>query len=355
VPDFNREMLILARESRGLTQTDLAKQATFSQGEISKFENGLRVPTDEQVRRLASHLKYPERFFYLNEMMRDFGSGCVYHRKRKTAPETKLRQLLAIANLRRIQIRQLLNSITPTTEFQFEMMDLDEFGSPADVARALRGIWKVPPGPVQNVTRLIESAGGIIVAADFGTDKVDALSQWLPGMPPVFLVNTRIPIDRLRFTLMHEVGHIVMHRFLTDKMEREADAFAAEFLMPEREIKQQLLNLSLVKLAALKPYWRVSMGALLYRAGEIGAINPRSQSYLWMQMGKRGYRTHEPVTIAPEEPNTVKELIDIHKTQLGYTSREIERLMHLESSHVFAHLLSDVDEKRLPGGMRLVN
>lgn len=354
--DFNREMLILARESRGLTQTNLARQASFSQGEISKFENGLRLPTEEQVRRLALHLKYPEPFFYLNEVMRDFGSGCVYHRKRKTAPETKLRQLLALANLRRIQVRQLLNSVTPNTEFQFEMMDIDEFDGPADVARALRAVWKVPPGPVQNVIRLIESAGGIVVMADFGTDKVDALSQWIPGMPPLFLVNTRIPIDRLRFTLMHEVGHIVMHRFPTETMEKEADAFAAEFLMPEREIKPQLRNLSLVRLAALKPYWRVSMAALLYRAGEVDAITPRIRTYLWMQMGKHGYRTHEPVSIAPEEPCTLKELIDLHKTELGYTTQEIEHLMHLEASHNFARYLSpeSAGKRFSQAGIRIV-
>src|SRR5580704_125857 len=120
-------MLILARESCGLTQTALAERASFSQGEISKYENGLKTPTSEQLRRLASHLLYPEEFFYLKEVMRDFGSGCVYHRKRKSAPETKLRQLLALINIRRIQIKQLLSSITPRTEYSFEMMDLDEF------------------------------------------------------------------------------------------------------------------------------------------------------------------------------------------------------------------------------------
>ncbi len=351
--DFNREMLILARESRALKQTDLAEQASFSQGEISKFENGLRIPTTEQVRRLASHLHYPEAFFYLNEVMRDFGSGCVYHRKRKTAPETKVRQLLALVNVRRIQVAQLLSAVTPKTEYNFEMLDLDEFNSAAEVARALRAIWKLPPGPVQNVIRLIESAGGIVVAMDFGTDKIDALSQWLPGMPPVFLVNRRIPIDRLRFTLMHEVGHIVMHRFPTETMEREADLFAAEFLMPEREIRPQLMGLSLVKLANLKPYWRVSMNALLYRASDVDAINPRTRSYLWMQMGKHGYRTHEPVTIASEEATSLKELVRLHTSDLGYSSEEVMKIMHLEKGHGLDELFRETG--RTVGGWRIVN
>jgi Zn-dependent peptidase ImmA (M78 family)/DNA-binding XRE family transcriptional regulator len=353
VDDFNREMLILARESRALTQTALAEQAAFSQGEISKFENGLRIPTTEQARRIASHLRYPEGFFYLNEVMRDFGSGCVYHRKRKTAPEIKVRQLLALVNIRRIQIAQLLSSITPTTEYTFELMDVDEFNNAAEVAKALRAIWKLPPGPIQNVVRLIESAGGIVVTMDFGTDKIDALSQWLPGMAPVFLVNQRIPIDRLRFTLMHEVGHIVMHRFPTETMEREADLFAAEFLMPEREIKPQLTGLSLVKLANLKPYWRVSMAALLYRASDVDAINQRTRTYLWMQMGKRGYRKHEPVAIAPEEPTTLKELVRLHRSELGYSSEEVMRIMQLEKAHGLDDLFRDANMPKQ--GWRIVN
>ena len=37
---FNHEMLTLARESRGLSQTQLARGLGLSQGEISKIENG---------------------------------------------------------------------------------------------------------------------------------------------------------------------------------------------------------------------------------------------------------------------------------------------------------------------------
>jgi hypothetical protein len=209
-------------------------------------------------------------FFYLAETKRDFGSGCVYHRRRQSATETKLRQLLALVNLRRIQIKQLLGSVNPKNEYSFEYLDLDEHhGDAGRVAQALRALWSIPPGPVQSVIRVIENAGGIVLRCDFGTDRVDALSQWLPGLPPIFLMNDRISPDRMRWTLIHEVDHIVMHRFPTDRMEKEADEFAAEFLMPAREIKPHLANVTLPKLASLKPYWRVAMSALLRRASDL--------------------------------------------------------------------------------------
>jgi transcriptional regulator with XRE-family HTH domain len=235
VPGFNREMLALARESRGLTQAAFAKEIGISQAEISKFENGVKTPSDTQVEKIAHRLHYTEAFFFLEESVRAFGSGCVYHRKRKSATDTKLANLLAIINVKRIQIKHLLKSVDSRTEHIFERLDLDEYkGDPKQVAQVLRALWYLPPGPVQNLIRAIEDAGGIVVKWDFGTTRVDALSQWLPASPPIFLVNEKIPTDRMRFTLAHEIGHIVMHRIPTENTEREADRFAPEFLMPEK-------------------------------------------------------------------------------------------------------------------------
>lgn len=355
MPDFNREMLILARECRAFTQTKLAEDVSMSQAEISKFETGIKVPDDEQVRRLASRLHFPVEFFYLGETMRSFGSGCrYYHRKRQSATEAGLRRLLALINVRRIQIKQLLGSVNPKNDYEFHHLDIDEYSCDArKVAQVLRALWKLPPGPVQNAIRVIESAGGIVLRCNFGTDRVDALSQWLPGLPPVFLVNDRIPTDRMRWTLIHEVGHIVMHRFPTERMEREADEFAAEFLMPAREIKSQLSDITLARLASLKPYWRVAMSALLRRASDLGTITPRTKQYLWTQMGMRGYRKHEPVEIPPEEPTLLKELLEFHRENLGHGPQELAKIMRVKESELMEEYLQNNEWGGL--GLRLVN
>jgi Zn-dependent peptidase ImmA (M78 family)/transcriptional regulator with XRE-family HTH domain len=318
-------MLALARESRGLTQTRFAEEIGMSQAEVSKFENGVKQPSDAQIAKMADHLGYTVEFFFLDESVRAFGSGCVYHRKRKSATDTKLSHLLATINVKRIQIKHLLKSVDSRAGHSFERLDIDEYkGGPPEVARALRALWHLPPGPVQNLVRAIEDAGGVVIRCDFGTSKVDALSQWLPGHSPVFLVNDSIPTDRLRFTLAHEVGHIVMHRTLTDNMEREADKFAAEFLMPERDIRPHLSYIDIPKLAGMKPYWRVAMAALIYRAADLKTIDERRKSYLWFRMGQAGYRMHEPVELAPEEPTLLKELLEIHEHSLGYGKQEID-------------------------------
>lgn len=350
MPAFNREMLALARESRGLTQSQLAAKLGISQAEISKFENGLRIPSEKQTERMADVLGYTVDFFYLNEAIRSFGSQCVYHRKRKSATDTKLAQLLAMVNVKRIQVKHLLKSVDAKPVHSFPRLDLDEYADPAEVARALRTLWQLPPGPVNNLIRAIEDAGGVVIQCDFGTTKVDAISQWIPGQPsPIFLINDSIPTDRMRFTLAHELGHICMHAMPTNNMEREADQFAAEFLMPAKDIRPHLFRIDVPTLASMKPYWRVSMAALLYRAAELNAIDERRKSYLWFRMGQAGYRTYEPVEIPPENPSLLRELLEIHKTTLGYGDDEIDAVLF--EPKAFAGMRVQ-DE---PKGLRLVN
>ena len=60
----NPELIQLARQSRGLTQTKLASDIGVSQSLIAKYEAGVRdVPPARPLARLAEALDYPVRFF----------------------------------------------------------------------------------------------------------------------------------------------------------------------------------------------------------------------------------------------------------------------------------------------------
>ena len=104
-------------------------------------------------------------------------------------------------------------------------------------------------------------------------------------------VNRFIPASRLRRTLSHELGRLVMHKFIRRKVNQRADQFSAEFNLPEDEIKRELIPMNLDRLARLKLKWKSSMQAILYRATALGVISPRTARYHWMLM--RRYRYHE--------------------------------------------------------------
>ncbi len=101
-----------------------------------------------------------------------------------------------------------------------------------------------------------------LARSDFGTRRVDGLSQWV-GDHPVILFDDAAPPDRVRLTLAHELGHLVLHAaaMSVDDVEAEANAFAAEFLMPAEVVRPSLRNLKIGRLIDLKCEYGVSMQA----------------------------------------------------------------------------------------------
>ena len=328
IASFNPQMLTLARESRGLTQGDLARLVGVSQGKISKYESGILNVSSDDIKVLAKQLDYPPDFFTQQDPVRGAGSSCLYHRKRQSMPVQELRRIQAEINVIRLQVARLLRGAEIETENKFYRMDIDDYENSAEeVARLVRRAWGLPVGPVNNLVSAVEDAGGIVFRYSFGTRKLDAVSQWLPGMPPLFFVNADIPADRLRFTLAHEIGHVIMHRVPTENQEQEADRFAAEFLMPEAEIGPHLRPISVQKAAALKPYWKTSMAAIIKRSFDLGFIGEAYYRKLFTQLSRLGYRTNEPVTVPDEEPATMREIVEVHLHDHKYSVSELSRLV----------------------------
>jgi Zn-dependent peptidase ImmA (M78 family)/transcriptional regulator with XRE-family HTH domain len=330
--DFNPEMLILARESRQHTQSELARMLGIKQGTLSKIESGM-IPISESIfSEVCKLLRYPHGFFFQSEKVYGFGSTVFYHRKRQGLPIAQLRQLHAEMNIRRFAVKKLLRSARVESSVGFQRYDPDEYRGRVElIARAIRSAWQLPAGPIRNLTETIENAGGIVIRHDFGTRKADAISEWIDPAPPIFFVNAHQDItgDRLRFSMAHELGHLIMHRYPVPDMEEQADRFAAEFLLPEKEIAHQLTRLTLPKLAALKQYWKVSMGSLIEQAYRLGNISKSQRSRLIIQLRSdtRSYREPIDTDIPIEKPSLLNELIHAHLSDLGYTVEQVSSLV----------------------------
>jgi Zn-dependent peptidase ImmA (M78 family) len=204
------------------------------------------------------------------------------------------------------------------------------------------------------VVGAIERAGGIVFRCPFGTDKIDGVSQWpldCDAVPPVFFVREDSPGDRQRFTLAHEIAHVVLHHLPTENPEEDADRFASEFLMPAREIEDELTGLSLQKIAALKCYWKVSMAAIIRRAFDLGKLTERQYTYYNAEMAKRGYKKCEPALIPAEEPQLFDEVLTVHRRAHRRTTKHLSDLLGLyEHQFQEAYLKSSA-----ASGLRLVS
>jgi Zn-dependent peptidase ImmA (M78 family)/transcriptional regulator with XRE-family HTH domain len=311
-------ILVLARESRGMTQADVARAFSegpgtaepASQGYVSKAEAGRIRVSGERLSDYAAALGYPPELLAMDEVPLGAGVGLVHHRRRASLAAGDLRRTHAVLNLTRIQVQSLLRASGRELPHKFPEIKVDDFDTPEDAAREVRESWGIGPGPVPCLVCAIEDAGGLVVRRSLAGRELDAVSQRLECGNPLFLLNYGTPADRERYTLAHEVGHVVMHFMPSDEQERQADLFAGEFLMPARDILTSLKGgLNLSRLIDLKARWRVSMAAIARRAHTLGAISDWQYRQLNVELSTLGYRTAEPTTIAPEQPAAVGQLV----------------------------------------------
>ena len=337
---FNNNMLLLARQYRGRSQESVAEACALNQGHYSRIENGLlpEGPSEETVAKIAGVLGFHATFFYLSSDI--VGLPLSVHpmtRKKASLGERALKSIHAEINVRLIHLRKFLRAVDLSSELPLPSIDVDEGGGAASIARTVRKLWAIPDGPIQNLTDLCERAGLLIVWCDLDAG-IDGITIRVRDLPTCIFLNSRAPADRMRMSLAHELGHVVMHRYPTDSIEDEANEFASEFLVPEREYKRQLIGrrISLELLARQKAYWKTSMNLLLLRASRIGYLNSNQSEYLWKLMSVRGWRTHEPAEtdFEKERPAVFPRIVQLHAQSLDYSPRDFSKFLDMPEADI---------------------
>lgn len=327
---FNYKTIIIARESRGLTQQELAEKINYSQSALSKIENGNQSIDEELINILSKKLNYPESFF--SQEMEIYPPN-LHYRKKADVTSKVLAFIEAQMNIYRVSIQRLLSSIQiPSSKLPFinQITNI----TPQDAAKYLRQFWGLPKGAIENVADLLEDNGILIIPMDFGTERIDGRSMVTSDGKFIIYINKNISGDRQRYTLCHELAHIILHinsiNIFEVDIEKEAMVFASEFLMPEFEIRPQLIGkLTIQKLADLKRYWKVSMQAILYWATSLKTVTANQARYLWTQFNSLRIKVKEPIDIPYEQPSLLKEVIRGFIEQLAYTKDELAAMLHL--------------------------
>jgi Zn-dependent peptidase ImmA (M78 family)/DNA-binding XRE family transcriptional regulator len=325
---FNPKMVTLAREATGLTQHSLAHEAGVSQAFISKIEHGLETPSDEILGRMGKACNVPLQFFYQDDEI--FGENIFdfFHKKRLTLPAKPLRKANALANISRMEALRLLRSLEFPDARPFPAFSIDDY-APEEAAQAVRATWRVPPGPLPNLIALIEAAATPVFIMNLGHEKLAAIS--MPGVADshVILLNSQLPSSAQRFALAHEMGHLTMHcGTASEDMERDADAFAAELLMPGNDIRPELRGVRFRDLGALKARWRVALAALIRQSHRLGAISERQYRTFNIQLNSLpGGRKHEPGEFDPEQPRLMRHILEHYQREIGYSADEILEAM----------------------------
>lgn len=311
---INGEKIRQAREMRAWTQTSLAEKVNVSQSHIAQVESGYIQPSQEVLESIALQTGFPPAFFR-QENSTSFPEGSLLFRARRSITATQRAQAHQYAKT----IFEAVEKLTEDLEVVPVVLpkDTEEPKAAAQDTRAALGLS--PDTPIPNLIRAVERAGVFVIALPVALEKRDAYALWAGdrGQQPVIVVAGETPGDRLRFSVAHELGHLVLHREYRGsekEMDKEADQFASELLLPEEPIRHELIPpITLTGVAQLKPRWKVSIQALIKRARDLDIITERQYKYLFQKLSKRGWRTEEPPNLAVpvEKPRAIRQMAEL--------------------------------------------
>jgi Zn-dependent peptidase ImmA (M78 family)/transcriptional regulator with XRE-family HTH domain len=303
------------RELRDLTQVQLAEMLGVDHSAIAHIESGRKQPSPEVLAGIAEQTGFPIEFFSQDEPV-EFPLGSLLFRARGDMTAKQKAQAHRYGELiyRRTARMARRLSIPPV-----HLPRLDDMEPEAAAAHTRAALGLAHDRPIRHLINAVERAGVIVVTIPVRLDRREAYSLWVgeEKLHPVIVVVGGVPGDRLRNSVAHEIGHLVRPAGKgrdTKTIEAEASRFGEALLLPGEAMRAAIVPpVTLGSLADLKQPWGVSIQLLIHRARTLGIITPRQYSYLFEQIGRRGWRTREPVNldVPVEKPRAVRKMAEL--------------------------------------------
>ncbi len=332
---FNPHMLSIARNSRGLTQKALINLLPkVNQSTISRLERGELRVSDDILKAIADALQYPVDFFYQVDTKTPVSN--IYFRKRAALNGTDFNKIMAEISIILKSIDTLLEDVE-IKEYPKYIFDITEGWTPESAASRMREILQIPNGkPVKDIIKRIEELGIIVFFYDSPNSEFDGLTSYTDNGVPVIFVNKNKPNDRIKFTVVHELFHLVLHIPCNIQpwrdYEAEANLATGEFFMPANDCVGDLRGLSYNKLANLKSYWGISKASIIHRAKDLNLITAETFKYLMIELGRKGERKNELGYVDLDPPQITSTIINLLKNELNYTKIDLSNKMYLSAN-----------------------
>lgn len=320
---FNGNSLKFARQYRGFSVDELADKVKLSRQQIFRYEGEENEnPGLDKIIEFSKVLEFPIEFFYSNNIDAIKVSNTYFRALLGSSKKEKISQVnraIIVSSIYKV-LKQYVNF--PKLNIPKE----SEIKSDEDIkqkANELREVWKIKNRPVDDIVYLMESNGILVNTVSTDEEGIDAYTQYTTigedEIMCVTLENEKTSAARLQFSAAHELGHILIHGHYIDvnnveraefrEIERQANLFAAELLLPENEFKKDLLYpINLKSYEIMKRKWKVSIGAMMMRALNLEMITKNQYQYLIKQYNTKQYRKNEPLDdiIAIPKPQVLK-------------------------------------------------
>lgn len=291
-----------ARKAADLSLRNLATEVGVSHTWINKYEKNQAMPDSATLLKLGKVLGVRSEYFFRPEKIT---LTQVEYRKKSSLPRRRLDSIMHEI-LDKIERRMELEGLFPQAPVEVFKLPLDLpvqieiYDQIESVANYVRRQWNLGMNPIPVLIDLLEMKGVRVFCIDAREDtKFDGLLANAAGSP-VVVVGKYWPGDRQRFTLAHELGHLLLEGRLNDGLdiEKACNRFAGAFLFPDNSVKAYLgskrSSLELRELQSLKYEFGLSMSAVIRRALDLGIIKEGYYKHLNIHFNQKGWRKCEP-------------------------------------------------------------
>ena len=301
-----------ARELHRMTQTQLVGQlSSMTQPELSRIENGrLDVRVDDSLAGEIADATGTTVDWLSRRELPGLTGLTPHFRARSRTTELAKSAGLAWANL----VNEAHDALADHVRALPVRLDRTAGQPPAEAAHSTRRLLGFDPfEPLPYLVLAVERLGVRVLGLPWHEPGLDAFSGWAGDVPTIAVAND-VPGDRLRWTVAHELGHLMLHgpQDRGRDTEAEADRFAAQLLTPAEALRAYLPQYpTLQGLVRLKAQWGVSVKSLVRRSREMGVIDDDRASSLYRQMSARGWNKDEPGYVPREKPRALRKKLEI--------------------------------------------
>jgi Zn-dependent peptidase ImmA (M78 family)/DNA-binding XRE family transcriptional regulator len=308
-----------ARILNGFSLQDLADALgnKISRQALHKYEKGEVIPDSSMINQLSKALHVQPDFFFRDTKVE---LGELEFRKLTRLPVKEQNKIVESTKDVLSRYLELEEIIGIETNFENPLKDMPVLSSFEDIERAaskVRECWYLGLDPIYNTIELLED-NHIKVVSVYSEDSFDGMQTWLNQTIPVIVINRSKlkSADRIRFTVLHELGHLLLPLGnLPDKVkEKYCNQFAAAMLIPKAAIQKELgisrKKLFIQELGELKKQYGVSIQALMYRCKDLNIITESHLNQLVFIIVHNNWKMIEPVQYTGlEESNRFTQLL----------------------------------------------
>ncbi|MDR7006651.1 helix-turn-helix domain-containing protein [Paraburkholderia strydomiana] len=342
-----------ARLFHGMSLQELGEQIGRSKQFLSRIESGVDIPTSALVTSLCDKLAVLPDFFTEPDPMPIADEQC--HFRKQLTTKVALHQ---IARARGELLKRMVNVMDEhlaLPKYDFDEGDASSAEAIEQAAERAREHWDLGLGPIQNMTRIAENAGAVVMPVNGLAAEIDAIS--FATRRPVIAINPDgRSACRTRFGIAHEMGHFCLHIGVQtgDKLtESQANRFASAFLMPRRyfaaECRSALRGsrLNWTALSDIKLRWGVSKAATLYRGRQLGVFSEEQYRTGVISLNRRGEARGEDEDgqIPLEVPELIADSMQVLREAFG-----ISRAVLAHEMKVQVELLDELLSARFAAG-----